>query len=182
MCDQLNALSPALEATSAEMSNAQYFEAMADVDAVLAFYDPAEYGTKMSGIVPEAICLGKPVVISDGCDGLCRFLDRYAPGSFATGTYGPGDLAAILRLPAPLWSSLGAKARASSDVVRMMKSMRRYLTLGGMSALYPGGLTAQTAAPGSQSARFSQSHAPNGTEILDPPEWCIRSGRALQTT
>jgi hypothetical protein len=136
LCRQLAALSPAIEATSREMSNAEYLRQMVNTDVVLAWYDPKHYGDKMSGIVPEAISLGKPLAVSDGCRSLIGFLDRYAPGAFITGDYRADELALLMALPAATWQAVGAKARASSTVVRALKDMRRYLSAGGLGAAY----------------------------------------------
>lgn len=136
LCRQLAALSPAIEATSRQMSNTEYLRQMAEVDVVLAWYDPEHYGDKMSGIVPEAICLGKPLAVSDGCRALVSFLDRYAPGAFATGSYRAADLAALMSVTAATWQTVGAKARVSSAVVRLLKDMRRYFGAGGLGAVY----------------------------------------------
>jgi hypothetical protein len=136
LCQELLALSPAVEATSVDTSNAEYLQQMVDADVVLTWYDPEHYGDKMSGIVPEAISLGKPLAVSDGCRSLVAFLDRYAPGSFIAGDYSADELAALMSLPASTWQSAGAKARASSAVVRAMKDMRRYLSAGGLGGAY----------------------------------------------
>ena len=136
MCRGLAALSPSIEATSRAMENAEYLRQMASVDVVLAWYDPEHYGDKMSGIVPEAVSLGKPLAVTDGCRALVGFLDRYAPGAFVTGGYRPEDLLQLLALPASIWHAVGAKARASAGVVRGLKDMRRYLSAGGMGGAY----------------------------------------------
>jgi hypothetical protein len=88
LCSRLNDLSPQVDATSRAMSNADYLQEMAQVDVVLTAYDPRHYALKMSGIVPEAVCLGRAVLVADGCTALVDFLDRHAPGCFATTPYG----------------------------------------------------------------------------------------------
>ena len=136
LCQQLRSLAACVDATSTDMSNDAYLRQMAEVDVVLACYDPAHYGDKMSGVVPEAVSLGKPLVVSEACRSLIGFLDRYAPGAFIAGAYQPGALAELLALPAELWRVVATKAHASSPVVRSLKGMRRYLAAGGLDALY----------------------------------------------
>jgi hypothetical protein len=136
LCQQLCSLSPAIEASSRDMSNDEYLRQMAEVDVVLAYYDPEHYGDKMSGVVPEAVSLGKPLAVSEACRSLVGFLDRYAPGAFISGAYQPDALAELLALPAELWRAVATKAHASSPVVRSLKGMRRYLAAGGLDTLY----------------------------------------------
>jgi len=133
-CTMLSQLSSRIDAESCARSNAEYLRAMADVDVVLVAYDPAHYATKMSGIVPEAICLGKPLLLSDGCDALREFLDRHAPGSYLSVPYNPESIRSALALPSGYWAALAACARASAPVVQTMKDMGRYLTLAGLPA------------------------------------------------
>ncbi len=133
-CKMLAHLSSRIDAESRTRTNAEYLRAMADVDVVLVTYDPAHYAGKMSGIVPEAICLGKPLLLSDGCDALREFLDRHAPGSYLSVPYDPEAIRTALALPAGYWESLAACARASASVVQAMKDMGRYLTLAGLPA------------------------------------------------
>jgi hypothetical protein len=132
ICSRLNALSPHIDARSQAMTNADYLQQMAQVDVVLAAYDPEHYALKMSGIVPEAICLGRSVLVTDGCTALVDFLDRHAPGSFATQPYGVNGLAAAMALPATHWQRLAHSARASAAVMRSLKEARRYLALAGV--------------------------------------------------
>jgi hypothetical protein len=133
-CTMLSQLSSRIDAESCARSNAEYLRAMADVDVVLVAYDPAHYATKMSGIVPEAICLGKPLLLSDGCDALREFLDRHAPGSYLSVPFNPDSIRAALALPASYWDGLAACAHASAAVVQAMKDMDRYMTLAGLPA------------------------------------------------
>ena len=87
---------------------------MAEVDIVLAHYDPAVYGDKMSGIVPEAVCLGKPVLVADGCNAVINFLDRYAPGGFVVAPYSTHGLASALALQPAVWTACAPWALPAS--------------------------------------------------------------------
>jgi len=133
VCAQLNGLAPWIDATSRQTSNEQYLGEMAAVDAVCAFYDPAEYGDKMSGIVPEAISLGKPLLIAEGCHAIQDFLERHAPGSFIGGAYQAQTLVNALHLPARTWSRPAACARTHAPLMQQMKSMDRYLAVCGLA-------------------------------------------------
>jgi hypothetical protein len=135
-CAALNAASDRVDAASGATDNAEFLRAMAAVDVVYALYDPAWYGEKMSGIIPEAICLGRPLLVSADCTALTTFLDRTAPGSFVSVSYDPGSLRAALALPASVWRDRAARAAASAPVVRALKNARRYLTAAGAGALY----------------------------------------------
>lgn len=143
LCAQLNAAGPHIDATSRPMTNGEYLEQMAHVDVVIAAYDPAHYALKMSGVVPEAICLGKPLVVSSGCTAIVDFLDRHAPGSFAAADYGIDGLAAAMNLPLGTWQRLSACAQASAAAVRTMKDAHRYLRIAGISHELVGASTAQ---------------------------------------
>lgn len=134
LCAELNRQSPQVEATSALMTNAQYLEAMADVDVVLAAYDPAHYARKMSGIVPEALALGKPVLMADGCDALHAFADRFAPGACQSVGYSAEAIRRAVAQPASHWQRLAACARASAPVIQALKDMDRYLAVAGIQA------------------------------------------------
>jgi hypothetical protein len=129
-------MAASIDATSHDMSNDAYLRQMAEVDVVLACYDPEHYGDKMSGVVPEAVSLGKPLLVSEACRSLAGFLDRYAPGAFIAGAYRADALADLMALPADLWRVVATKAHASSPVVRSLKGMRRYLAAGGLDAIY----------------------------------------------
>lgn len=131
-CARLNGLAPWLDATSRQTTNDQYLAEMAAVDAVCAFYDPAEYASKMSGIVPEAVSLGKPLLIAEGCTALHDFLERHAPGSFIGGAYEVGTLVRAIDLPAPAWDRPTACARTHAPLMQQMKSMNRYLAVCGL--------------------------------------------------
>lgn len=137
LCQRLNGLSPHVDARSRAMTNADYLREMAQVDVVLTAYDPDHYAQKMSGIVPEAICLGRAVLVTDGCAALVDFLDRHAPGSFATQPYGVDGLAAAMALPPVHWNRLARSARASAEVMRSLKEARRYLALAGVDTASP---------------------------------------------
>lgn len=132
LCTRLNGLSRQVDASSRATTNAEYLQEMAQVDVVLTAYDPDHYALKMSGIVPEAICLGRAVLVTDGCTALIDFLDRHAPGSFATQPYGVDGLAAAMALPAGHWLRLQQSARASAAAMRSLKEARRYLAIAGL--------------------------------------------------
>jgi len=132
LCHRLNSLGGAIEARCVGTGNTQYFKEMADVDAVLAYYDPTAYSHKMSGVVTEAICLGKPLIVSKGCTAITTFLERYAPGAYAVGDYKCADLAAIFGLNWTQWQQLQSCALASSAMMREMKRMSRYLSITGV--------------------------------------------------
>ena len=132
VCAQLDALGGAVQARCEDLDNDRYLEEMGAVDAVLVYYDPKDYANKMSGIVTEAICIGKPLVVAAGCSALITFLERYAPGSYVVGGYNPEDLAAIFALDRAHWRRLQAAAAASSGVMRELKSMSRYLAIAGV--------------------------------------------------
>jgi hypothetical protein len=131
-CRHLNAMAPWVDATSRTMTNEEYLAEMAAVDAVCAFYDPQQYGTKMSGIVPEAISLGKPLLITEGCHAIQDFLERHAPSSFLCGRYETQTLTDVLSLPADVWARPGACARSHAPLMQQLKSMERYLAVCGL--------------------------------------------------
>lgn len=129
------ALAPWVEVVDVGTSNEDYLRAMAAVDAVWTFYDPGEYKSKMSGIVPEAIALGKPLLVADGCDGIVEFLDRHAPGAFVAGPYGVGTARALLDLDADTLERAAGCARQHAAIARTLKEMDRYLAVCGLSLL-----------------------------------------------
>ncbi len=125
MRETLSPLGPQLMVFSKERGNREYLEEMASVDVVLLPYEPGEYSEKFSGIVVEAIALGKAVVVTDACTPLVRFLDDVAPGSYAAIDYDASALASALTLPSLQWAPLVAAARASSGIARSLKSAER---------------------------------------------------------
>ena len=133
MCDQLSALAPWISASSSDTDNATYLHQMAAVDVVWALYDPREYSGKMSGIVPESISLGKPLLLSDGCLALQDFLERYAPGSFVLAPYSADGLQASLQTQHADWAHPMRCARAHAPLMQEMKSMDRYLAVCGIA-------------------------------------------------
>lgn len=128
LCAQLSTL-PRVDAASRVTANADYLRDMAAVDVVIAAYDPAHYSTKMSGIVPEAIALGRAVLLTEGCAALVDFVDHHAPGSFACVPYGSKGLHDAMALPRGHWRRAQHCAAASGSLVRAMKNGARYLTV-----------------------------------------------------
>lgn len=133
VCERFNALAPWIDATSRRTDNGAYLQQMAQVDAVCAFYDPQSYATKMSGIVPEAISLGKPLWVSEGCDAITDFLERHAPGSFVSGHYDASTAQAVMSLPRAAWDRAKACARRHAPLVQQLKDMDRYLAVCGVA-------------------------------------------------
>lgn len=125
-------MGPGVHASSRERGNAEFLAAMAAVDVVLLPYDPAHYGDKLSGVLFEAIALGKPVVVTDGCTPMLAWLEQHAPGTYVACPYDAAALAEVLRLPAAAVQPLGHAARASAPLVAQLKSMRRYLAAAGI--------------------------------------------------
>ncbi|RYF34771.1 MAG: hypothetical protein EOO26_03295 [Comamonadaceae bacterium] len=123
----LDGCGPSVTAHALEAGNAPYLKAMQAVDVVLAFYDPAVYGTQMSGIVSEAIALGKPVLVAEGCDAILRFLEMHAPGAFMRLPADAGGLHRGLAAPWSAWQGHRRAARAAAAGVRELKRMRRWL-------------------------------------------------------
>jgi hypothetical protein len=136
VCAQLSKL-PRVDARSRATSNAEYLRDMADVDVVIAAYDPNHYATKMSGIVPEAIALSRPVLLADGCTALIDFVDRHAPGSFASVPFGLNGLLNAMAHPRARWQQAQRCAAASAALVREMKNGVRYLAVTSGGALGP---------------------------------------------
>ncbi|MEJ8825594.1 hypothetical protein WKW80_26805 [Variovorax humicola] len=129
LCAKWTADAPAVDATSAPMDNRAFLDAMASVDVVLAFYSPGHHREQMSGIVAEAICLGKPLLIAIGCDALIDFLARQAPGSYLCQPYGLEGLVAALTASPGSWRSRALAARASAAAMQELKSADRYLAI-----------------------------------------------------
>lgn len=134
ICTLLNGLAPWIHAESSETSNAQYLRKMADVDIVWACYDPLEYNRKMSGIVPESVSLGKPLLLAEGCDAIQDFLERYAPGAYVSVPYAPGELIAAVSMPTEHWLQAMQCAHLHAPLMQGMKSMARYLTVIGIES------------------------------------------------
>lgn len=132
LCRQLNAVAPWVDAASRQTSNRQYLEEMAGADAVFGLYNPQEYGAKMSGIVPEAISLGKPLMLAEGCHAIQDFLERHAPGSFLCGSYDVQTVADVLMLPRDAWARPARCARNHAPLMQQLKSMDRYLSVCGL--------------------------------------------------
>lgn len=132
MCERINTLGPWVQADSMDADNTTYLRRMAEVDVVWACYDPQEYGGKMSGIVPEAISLGKPVLLAEGCEALHNFLDAQAPGAFLLAPYDDEALVQALSLPGQAWHRLMCCAAAHAPLMQQMKSMSRYLSVCGV--------------------------------------------------
>lgn len=123
----LNGTAPNVTARTLGPGNAQYLEAMQAVDVVLAFYDPAVYGMQMSGIVSEAIALGKPVLVADGCKAILRFLEAHAPGAYLSCPADAEGLRQGLAAPRSTWVARRRAARAAAAGVLQLKRMRRWL-------------------------------------------------------
>lgn len=132
MCEHINALGPWVRADSMDADNVTYLRRMAEVDVVWACYDPQEYCGKMSGIVPEAISLGKPVLLAEGCDALHNFLDAQAPGGFLLTPYDDDALVQALSISGEVWHRLMRCAAAHAPLMQQMKSMHRYLSVCGI--------------------------------------------------
>lgn len=133
MCERINSLGQWVHADSMDSDNATYLRRMAEVDVVWACYDPQEYRGKMSGIVPEAISLGKPVLLAEGCDALQNFLDAQAPGSFLLTPYDDQALVQALSIHGEVWLRLMRCAAAHAPLMQQMKSMHRYLSVCGVN-------------------------------------------------
>jgi len=133
LCSKLNQMAPWVDAQSRQTTNGEYLTEMSRVDAVWALYDPQEYRHKMSGIVPEAICLGKPLLIAEGCEAIHDFLERHAPGSFIAGSYAADTIGAVLDLDRAHWSHPSRCAAAHAPLARQLKSMDRYLAVCGVN-------------------------------------------------
>lgn len=132
-CRTINAASPQVDATSRSMSNEDFLREMAAVDVVLALYDPQQYADRMSGIIPEAICVGRPLIVSQECTALVEFLDHNAPGSFLQGPYAVDSILAAAAYPKAGWTALRRRAQASAPVVRALKRASRYLAIAGVN-------------------------------------------------
>lgn len=139
-------LGPRVTVRADQRDNHDYLRAMAAVDVVLLPYDPAHYGAKLSGVLFEAIALGKPVVVIDGCEPLLQWLDQTAPGTYAGCADDADALAELLKLPAEAFVPLAQAARASAPIVSAQKSTRRFLAAAGI-ALPPTPAAAPAAAP-----------------------------------
>ncbi|MDE2080258.1 MAG: hypothetical protein KGI90_02815 [Burkholderiales bacterium] len=132
LCQHLQQIAPWIDAQSRGTSNAEYLAEMADVDAVWALYDPLHYGDKMSGIVPEALSLGKPVLVAEGCVAIQEFLERHAPGAFVAAGYDLASVLAVLALAPADWQPARRCARSHAPLVQQLKGMDRYLAVCGI--------------------------------------------------
>lgn len=132
-CAGLAAIAPWIDVRSSQTSNEAYLSEMSSVDAVWAFYDPTEYGDKMSGIVPEALSLGKPLLVAEGCSGIEEFIEWQAPGSHVCGPYDERTVTNVLKLPAQIWVRPAICARSHAPLIAQLKSMPRYLAVCGLS-------------------------------------------------
>ena len=116
-----------IHARALARGNAHYLAAMADVDVVLACYDPANYADQMSGIVAEAIALGKPLLVAQGCDAITGFLEDHAPGGYVAVAFNDAGLQQGLALSASVWRTCGRAALAAASGVQGLKRMTHYL-------------------------------------------------------
>jgi hypothetical protein len=115
-------------------TNIEMLRDMASVDVVICFYDPCVYDQRMSGIVAEALLLGKPLLLTRGTS-LERFVNDVAPRSAIVVDYSLASLTSALDLPAEAWVSAGRHARKAVSIVSELKSGQRYLeTVFGLSA------------------------------------------------
>ncbi len=112
--------------SSKQRSNDEYLTAMSELDVILLPYDPAHYGEKFSGIIVEALALGKPMVVSHGATYLVRFLNDVAPGSFLPIEYSVEALTRALTLPKTAYASMAQVAQLSHGVAIALKNMDRY--------------------------------------------------------
>lgn len=175
ICTLLNGLAPWIHAESSETSNAQYLRKMADVDIVWTCYDPLEYNRKMSGIVPESVSLGKPLLLAEGCDAIQDFLERYAPGAYVSVPYSHDALIAAFSMPAAHWFHAMQCARSHAPLMQGMKSMARYLTVIGVESHQAPmqrddsrrDVKEVSPAPHDEAAFAQQAHRLGVTRILD---------------
>jgi glycosyltransferase involved in cell wall biosynthesis len=130
-------LGPRVTVRAGRRDNHDYLRAMAAVDVVLLPYDPAHYRDKLSGVLFEAIALGKPVVVIDGNEPLVQWLDQTAPGAYAVCADDAAALADVLKLPTQAFVPLALAARASAPIVTVQKSMRRFLAAAGVALPAP---------------------------------------------
>ncbi|AMM25091.1 hypothetical protein [Variovorax sp. PAMC 28711] len=114
-------------ASTLPRGNRAYLAAMSEVDVVLAFYDPTAYADQMSGIVAEAIALGKPLLVADGCDAITGFLAAHAHGSFIALPFGEPGLREGIGIPAARWRECRRAAAAAAPGVQRLKHIGRYL-------------------------------------------------------
>ena len=107
-------------------TNIEMLRDMASVDVVLCFYDPCVYGRQMSGIVFDALLLGKPLLLTKGTS-LERFVNDVAPGSAIAVDYSLAGLASALDLPAEAWVNATRYAQKAANIISELKSGQRYL-------------------------------------------------------
>ncbi len=118
---------PGLHVRPLGTDNSAYFDALNDIDVLLALYDPALHGEQMSGIVGEAIALGKAVLVGAGCEAILAFLRRWAPGSFRVAPPTAEGLHAAWQLPPEAWASCRREAMAAAPRVLALKDVARHL-------------------------------------------------------
>lgn len=102
-----------------------YYSAIASVDVVLCFYDPEVYSDQMSGIVADALSVGKPVLVSKGSS-LERFCESVSPGAAVATEYTLDGLRQGLRLPQSVWHTAEDLAKRSAAIVSLMRCGERY--------------------------------------------------------
>lgn len=110
-----------------DAANASYLKALGHIDVLLALYDPAIHRAQMSGIVAEAIGLGKAILVAEGCDAILEFLRQWAPGSFLVVPRTQAGLLQGLRAPASVWRRCQEAACRASAAVMRLKDVERYL-------------------------------------------------------
>ncbi|MBS0429921.1 MAG: hypothetical protein JSR41_21775 [Proteobacteria bacterium] len=118
---------PGLHIHALGTGNAAYFDALNDIDVLLALYDPGLHDEQMSGIVGEAIALGKAVLVGAGCEAILAFLRRWAPGSFRVAPASLEGLHAAWQLPPSVWASCRREAMAAAPRVLALKDVARHL-------------------------------------------------------
>ncbi|MDI3382257.1 hypothetical protein ACFPPF_21610 [Xenophilus aerolatus] len=118
---------PGLHIRALGTDNAAYFDALNEIDVLLALYNPGLHDEQMSGIVGEAIALGKAVLVGAGCEAILAFLRRWAPGSFQIVPPTPDGLRAAWQLPPSVWASCRREAMAAAARVLALKDVARHL-------------------------------------------------------
>ncbi|RZL90791.1 MAG: hypothetical protein EOP76_15025 [Variovorax sp.] len=131
---RLDGCGTAVSARTLGAGNIPYLKAMRDVDVVLAFYDPAVYRRQMSGIVADALCLGKPVLTAEGCEAILAFGTREAAGALHCRPADADGLLQGLGTPWTAWRAHRRAALASAHRVLELKRMERHLDTGDREA------------------------------------------------
>jgi hypothetical protein len=114
--------------TSEFRSNIKLLTDMASVDVILCFYDPAIYSNQMSGLVADAILLGKPVLVTAGTQ-LERFVNMVAPGAAIHAEYSFDGLKKAIEMSSILWQTAQQQALNSARVVSELKSGDRFFKI-----------------------------------------------------